>query len=54
MTPLLLASLIAAVGASVGLVHAIIEERKKRKRAEAYLARATADPFEDAALTHSL
>jgi hypothetical protein len=31
MTALLLASIIATVGASVGLIHAIREERRKRK-----------------------
>jgi hypothetical protein len=31
MTPLLLASIISAVGASVGLIHAMREERSKRR-----------------------
>jgi hypothetical protein len=31
MTPLLLVSIIAVVGASVGLIHAIRHERKKER-----------------------
>jgi hypothetical protein len=31
MTPLLLVSIIASVGAAVGLIRAILEERSKRK-----------------------